>query len=112
MAQVSVTVNGNTYLLACADGEEEHINRLARSIDRRVADLVASVGQAGEARLILMASLVLADELGEANAKLERREAEAGAQPDDHPRDDEARSADIEDLADRIEAIADRLRAT
>jgi cell division protein ZapA len=63
MAQVNVTVNGRSYTLGCDDGEEEHVLQLSRYIDTRLAELVAHVGQVGEARLLLMVSLLLSDEL-------------------------------------------------
>jgi cell division protein ZapA len=63
MAQVVVTVNGRAYTLGCDDGEEEHVLHLGKYIDTRLAELIAHVGQVGEARLLLMVSLVLSDEL-------------------------------------------------
>lgn len=63
MGQVNVTVNGRAYTLGCDDGEEEHVLKLAKYIDGRMAELIGHVGQVGEARLLLMISLVLSDEL-------------------------------------------------
>lgn len=110
MAQISVTVNGNPYVLACGDGEEEHVSGLARSIDRRITNLVASVGQVGEARLLLMAALMVADELAEVSAQVQRLRTEPGAA--ERVRADEALTAEIEALADRIQGIAARIKAT
>lgn len=116
MGQISVTVNGSTYQLACADGEEEHIAQLAHGIDARIAHLVASVGQVGEGRLLLMASLMIADELGEARRDLDRAHAHPSADAQGGapaaPAVDPTLTADIEALANRIEAIAARLKAT
>ena len=63
MGQVTVTVNTRTYTLGCDDGEEEHVLHLSKYIDTRLAELIAHVGQVGEARLLLMVALVLSDEL-------------------------------------------------
>jgi cell division protein ZapA len=63
MGQVNVNVNGRAYTLGCDDGEEEHVLKLAKHIDTKLSELVRHVGQVGEARLLLMMSLVLADEL-------------------------------------------------
>ena len=63
MAQVNVTVNGRGYTLGCDDGEEGHVLHLSKYIDTRLAELIAHVGQVGEARLLLMVSLLLSDEL-------------------------------------------------
>ena len=63
MAQVSLRINGYAYMLGCADGEEEHLRALAEDLDQRIDALKASAGPSGEARLLLMAALMLSDEL-------------------------------------------------
>ena len=72
MGQVSVPVNGRSYAISCDDGQETRIRRLAQYVDAKVAEFVGSVGQCGEARLLLLAALVIADELSDANDALER----------------------------------------
>jgi cell division protein ZapA len=72
MSQVSVSVNGRTYAIGCDDGQEIRIRRLAQYVDAKVTEFVGSVGQVGEARLLLLAALVIADELSDANDALER----------------------------------------
>jgi cell division protein ZapA len=72
MGQVSVPVNGRSYAITCDDGQETRIRRLAQYVDAKVAQFVGSVGQVGEARLLLLAALVIADELSDANDALER----------------------------------------
>ena len=72
MGKVSVPVNGRSYAITCEDGEETRIRRLAQYVDAKVAEFVGSVGQVGEARLLLLAALVIADELSDANDALER----------------------------------------
>jgi cell division protein ZapA len=71
MAQVSVRINGRHYQVACEDGQEAHLQKLAAYIDERVAELVRDVGQVGDARLLVMASLLIADELADAYDELE-----------------------------------------
>ncbi len=71
MAQVSVTVNNRDYTVACEDGEEKHLNDLARYLDKHVQELAQSVGQVGETRLFLLAGLLVADELSEMLAKVD-----------------------------------------
>jgi cell division protein ZapA len=65
MAQVSLQVNGYGYILGCADGEEEHLRALAADLDRRIDEIKASTGPSGEARMLLMAALLISDELYE-----------------------------------------------
>ena len=71
MAQIEVTINGHAYQVACDDGEEEHLLNLADYVDRKIGELAKTLGQVGEARLMLMAGRVIADELSETMDKLE-----------------------------------------
>jgi cell division protein ZapA len=108
MALVTVTINGRDYEVACDDGQEAHLSRLGTYVDKRIGELTAAVGQVGEARLLVMASLLLADELSDAYSELEvARSADAGATA--MLSAEESLSADIENLAERIESIAERL---
>jgi cell division protein ZapA len=72
MGEVNVPVNGRSYAITCEDGQETRIRRLAQYVDAKVAEFVGSVGQAGEGRLLLLAALVIADELSDANDALEQ----------------------------------------
>lgn len=63
MANVTLTIGGRDFMLACADGEEAHVTRLAQMIDEKLAQ-AGVVGQT-EPRMLLFASLMLADELHE-----------------------------------------------
>ena len=72
MGQVGVPVNGRSYEITCDDGQEIRTRRLAQYVDAKVAEFVGRVGQVGEARLLLLAALVIADELSDVNDALER----------------------------------------
>lgn len=76
MPLVEVVVNGREFQVACDNGQEERLVELAQSFNERVRALAASVGQVGDARLLLMAGLVLMDELSNAAAKSAERERE------------------------------------
>ena len=106
MQQVSVTINGRAYPVACDEGDEERIQALARLIDGKVGNFARQVGQAGEARLLVLAALVLADELAEAKEALQHApagRAEAG--------DSKAIASGVERLAARVEAVAAKLES-
>jgi cell division protein ZapA len=75
MAQVSLNINGYAYVLGCADGEEEHLFALAADLDRRIQEIKDSSGPSGEARLLLMAALVVADELHDLREALQHQQA-------------------------------------
>lgn len=63
MGQVSVTLNNRTYKLACNDGEEARLADLARDVKTRVENLAREFGQPADERILLMAAVLLADEL-------------------------------------------------
>ena len=72
MAQVDVTINGRDYQIACDDGQEDHLGQLGEYVDRRVKELATTVGQVGDSRLLVMVSLLIADELAETYAELKK----------------------------------------
>lgn len=106
MAHVSVTINGRSYQIACDDGQENHLRRLARYVDKRVGELAAAVGQVGDARLMVMASLLVADELSDVYSELEtlrKNDGSAAARADA----EDTMAQVIDALAKRIEDIAE-----
>lgn len=122
MAKVTVSVNNVNYTLACDDGEEDHLAALAKQIEKSVADLKQDIGAAGDAHLILMASLILADDLALANERIQELEEDlAGLKGDfaEMPKngvngkhailDEEKFAGLLEIAARRMEDIAGRL---
>jgi cell division protein ZapA len=79
MAHVSVTINGRQYRMACDDGQEHHLARLAHDLDQRIAHLRTTFGEIGDMRLTVMAALILADELSEAHKRMHRVEEDLSA---------------------------------
>jgi cell division protein ZapA len=79
MSHVSVTIHGRQYRMACEDGQEDHLMRLAKDLDQRVEQLKTSFG---DMRLIVMAALTLGDELSEAAKRVRRLEEELSALQD------------------------------
>lgn len=69
MGQVTVTLNGRSYRLRCGDGEEKRLLALSSHVKSKVDGLVAEFGQVGDDRLMLMAALLIADELWEARER-------------------------------------------
>ena len=108
MPRVSVTINERAYNIACDEGQEDNLTRLGEYVDRRIGQLAAAVGQVGDDRLLVMASLLIADELSDA---LEQLEALRDTDSDATRRVDaeEALFAHVESVAERIENIAARL---
>ena len=120
MGSVQVTVNGRNYSVACDEGQEAHVARLGTYLDQKVGQLVKAVGQVGDARLLVMASLMISDELVDTDqaltqlktlvAKGRQGQEPLAAPPLAAPAPHEAVLADaLETLAGRIEAIAAEL---
>jgi cell division protein ZapA len=109
MGQLSLTVNGRPFMVTCDDGQEARIRQLGQYIDAKVAEFVRSLGQVGEARLLLLAALVIADELADANEAL--RLQRNGAHDEANAAADAAASG-IHGLAERVEALAARLETS
>ena len=107
LGQVNLTINSRPFAVTCDDGQEGRIRRLGQDVDAKVAEFVGSVGQVGEARLLLLAALVIADEQADANGALqqpERGSARAAAA--------DAAASGINGIAQRVEAIAARLETS
>jgi len=117
MPQVVVTINTRSYAVACGDGEEEHLMRLAAVVDERVTSLAREVGQVGDARLLLMASLLMADDLEQAESRAQSGDSEvigahqARAEAEARAAESESvAAAFVERLAQRVEALAQKLQ--
>jgi cell division protein ZapA len=116
MATVTVSINGRNYRMACDDGQEEHLTRLAKDLDGRITQLRNDFGEIGDMRLTVMAALTIADELSEQRGQLRRIEDELAALQDartvaaDRAKMTEhAISAAFNSAAERIEKLAKAL---
>jgi cell division protein ZapA len=103
MPTLEVTVNGRRHQLSCAEGEEPRLRRLAAYVDGRVAELAKQHGQVGDARLLVLASLLIADELADAYDEVKRLRAAAA----DNARQGERQAIEaMEHVAARLEQLA------
>lgn len=75
MGQVTISVNNKSFTLACKDGEEERLGALADYVNGKVEELVENLGQVGDSRLMLMACLLVTDELKDAEDRVEKAKA-------------------------------------
>ncbi len=116
MAQVTVTIDGKTYRMACDEGQEEHLADLAARFDRYVGHLKDSFGEIGDQRITVMAGIMVMDELSELQKRMKGMESEIATLR--KTRDDalsKAGRADSElggalgQIAGRIEAVAQKL---
>lgn len=105
MAEVDIEVGGRRYELACRDGEEDHLHLLTAMVNAKAADATKAVGGLGETRQLLLAALLLADELNDLRA------ANALAPPVQPQSSEAGLAIALERLADRMEALAARVDA-
>jgi cell division protein ZapA len=108
MGQVVVNVNGRSYRFDCGDGEEPRLGEIADFVKARIDSLTQQYGRAGSERLLLMAALLITDELMDARAALAEKDAgkpKGDAQAKPQP---EAETLEREQDAIRSEPIASK----
>ncbi|MEO5375753.1 MAG: cell division protein ZapA [Alphaproteobacteria bacterium] len=105
MTQITVTIGRRNYAIACGDGQEERLRALADYLDRRGTELSAGIGHVSEPLLLVMIGLMVADELSDARAEIERlRDAMLAS--------DAAVAETLNTLAARIEVLAGRFECS
>ncbi|HEY8615649.1 cell division protein ZapA [Phenylobacterium sp.] len=107
MAQTQIEVNGRPYAVGCEDGQEAHLQELAKMFDRQVRHVSADMGQLGDTRLFLMGALLLADELADARARLNGLQAEVARLQAERARFESRAVAALETAAKKIEKLAE-----
>jgi cell division protein ZapA len=112
MNHINVTINGRQYRMACEDGQETRLMRLAENLESRVESLRGKFGEIGDQRLTVMAALTACDELLDANARLERLEQELASLRDVRvAAGDRARATQVA-VANALNAAAERIEKT
>jgi cell division protein ZapA len=118
MPLVNVMVNSRAYTIACDDGEEDHLKELATHVDRKVRELLETVGQVGDQRLLLMAAVLITDELFEARGRIDGHAQKAGDLASAHEeisgkldQSEKTTIAVLERTSKRVEDLTARLAA-
>jgi len=106
MAQINVDVNGRPYAVGCEDGQEHHLQELAKLFDHQVRQISQDMGQLGDTRLFLMGGLLLADELLDAKNRLAALQVEVGRLQADRSRIESKAVSALEGAAAKIEKLA------
>jgi cell division protein ZapA len=106
MAQVNVEVNGRPYAVGCEDGQEAHLQEIARLFDHQVRQVSQDMGQLGDTRLFLMGALLLADELYDIRNRLAALQVEVGRLQADRSRIETKAVNALENAAAKIEKLA------
>jgi cell division protein ZapA len=103
MAQVTLKINGHAHTIGCKDGEEKHLIAMAEEVEKRIERAKALGAYSGEAKLLVMAALFMADELHDMELELQ------GARKGKPGTPERAKSERITRLATRAEEIAARV---
>jgi cell division protein ZapA len=112
MSHINVTINGRQYRMACEEGQEVRLLKLAESLESRVEELRGKFGEIGDARLTVMAALTVCDELLDANQRMQALEAELeNLRSVRVAATDRARTTQIA-VANALNAAADRIEKT
>lgn len=109
MAEVSVTINGRVYRMACDPGQEDHLARLGRELDQRISQLRDSFGEIGDTRLAVMAAIMVADELAELKRRLRSADQEIQSLKDARERAAQRNEEGERALAEILETTAERI---
>ena len=118
MAQVTVTIDGKAYRMACEEGQEQHLETLAGRFDQYVGHLKSQFGEIGDQRITVMAGIMIMDELAELTRKIERLEGEIASlhtsgegQAQDKARNEALMVSAIADLTTRLQGLTAKLSA-
>lgn len=109
MAHVSVTINGRQYRMACDDGQEHHLARLAHDLDQRITRLRTNFGEIGDMRLTVMAALLIADELSESSQRARKFEEEVAGLQEARRAASERSQATTAAIAAALDSAAERI---
>jgi cell division protein ZapA len=112
MNHINVTINGRQYRMACEEGQEEHLLKLAEGLETRIRELREKFGEIGDARLTMMASLTVCDELFDANQRIRGLEQELAALRDVRAIAAKRAKATQTAVANALHAAAERIEKT
>lgn len=112
MSHINVTINGRQYRMACEEGQEVRLLKLAESLELRIQNLRGKFGEIGDARLTIMAALTVCDELVDAGNRIRGLEEELNSLHDVRAvAADRAKATQIA-VANALNAAADRIEKT
>jgi cell division protein ZapA len=112
MNHINVTINGRQYRMACEEGQEMRLVRLAENLEARVEQLRGRFGEIGDARLTVMAALTVCDELHDATQRIRALEAELGTLRDVRVAAADRAKATQAAVANALNAAAERIERT
>ncbi|MCV6591764.1 MAG: cell division protein ZapA [Silicimonas sp.] len=80
MPEIPITIGGRTFNVACQEGEEHFLQSAAGLLDNEARTLMDQIGRLPEARMLLMAGLMLADKHAGAEDQMKQLEDKVAQQ--------------------------------
>jgi cell division protein ZapA len=112
MSHINVTINSRQYRMACEDGQEPRLLKLAEDLESRIAELRGKFGEIGDQRLEVMAALMIADELADARQRIRALEDELNGLRDVRTAAAERARATQAAVAAALNKAAERIETT
>ena len=109
MGQITVTIAGRAYRMACEDGEEKRLAGLAKNLDEKIDEMRSHFGEIGDQRLVVMSAISIADELSETQQRLARALSELEQVRTEVVDDRDRSGAWTEQLAEGLDRASERL---
>lgn len=111
MGQVTVTIADKVYRIACNDGQEEHLYKLAAELNRKIAEMRAAFGEIGDNRLTVMAAITFMDDREDLKSRVAELESEIIAIREQHRNTDTMHTKLENEIAAAITQAATKLNA-
>ena len=82
MGELNISINNRPFLIACADGDEQNVSRLAEELASRISAIKKNIGEVGDSRLLVLAGLTMCDEIKSLSGQVQdlKRQIETGSQ--------------------------------
>lgn len=112
MAEVTLSINGRPYKIGCDEGQEDRVMELGSYINNTVSQISSAGAATNDSHLLVLASLVMADELFESRINGNGHAAPAPQPETATPGDEETYLELVEHLTKRVEELAKRLEAS
>ena len=110
MAEISITINGRNYGIACDDGQERRVQELGRYVDMRLREIARAGAATNESHLLVLTTIILADEIADmkAHGSMIPQPSQTGVRISDEEEEGIVSAIDL--LAARIDQIAGSLQ--
>lgn len=108
MAEVSLNINGQTYEMECDDGQESRVYALGDHVDAKLQEIAGAGAASNDNHLLVLTALMLSDEIFELREQVQNAGSESS---EGNSKDDAVVAQSIEKLAERIQAVTQKIES-